>query len=158
MFLRISLVSKEHIWSLTLIKLQAWFPITLLKRDSNTNVFCETCEILRIYFFYWTPVVATSAFIRLTHALWIKLICRNLGTSNFPVNFAKFLKTLLTTSGCCFFLSQDTKYQNALLQLHAKGLSFDSKYSQSGNRFPLIIEAYLELSQKSTVVDWYSSK
>ena len=79
------------------------------------------------------------------------------GRKYFPVNFAKFLKTLSTTSGGCFFLSQDTKYQNALLELHAKGLSFDSKYSQSGNRFPLIIEAYLELSQKSTVVDRCSS-
>ena len=34
-------------WSLFLLKLQAWRPTTLLKRDSDTGAFCEICEILK---------------------------------------------------------------------------------------------------------------
>ena len=34
-----SLTEKHLCWSLFLIKLQAWEPPTLLKRDSNTDVF-----------------------------------------------------------------------------------------------------------------------
>ena len=37
--LKISLISQENTWSLSLIKLQAWGPVTLLKRDSNTDAF-----------------------------------------------------------------------------------------------------------------------
>ena len=77
-----SFKGKHLCWSLILIKLQAWFAGTLSKRDSNTIVFCESCEVLRTPF-YRTPTVATSAFIRSTHALWIKLICRNFGMGTF---------------------------------------------------------------------------
>ena len=38
---------KHLCWSLFLIKLQAWRPATLLKRDSDTGAFCEICEILK---------------------------------------------------------------------------------------------------------------
>ena len=34
-----NLTGKHMCWSLFLIKLQAWGPVTLLKRDSNTDVF-----------------------------------------------------------------------------------------------------------------------
>ena len=68
----------------------------------------------------------------------------------FPVNFAKFLKTLLITSGGCFFLSQDAKQKNTLWKLHVMGSLFVGKYSQWSNRFLPITEAYLEPNQKST--------
>ena len=38
-------------WSLFLIKLQAFRSVTLLKRDSNTGVSCEYCEIFRQTYF-----------------------------------------------------------------------------------------------------------
>ena len=47
-------------WSLFLIKLQTWRPKTLLKRDSNTGVFCEYCEIFKSSFVYGTPLVVVS--------------------------------------------------------------------------------------------------
>ena len=57
----------------------------------------------------------------------------------------------MITSGGCFFLCQDAKHQNTLRLLHAMGSLFDGKYSQWGNRFLPITEAYLEHSQKSTM-------
>ena len=47
-------------WSLFLIKLQAFRPVTLFKKDSNTSVLLWIWEILKKTFFYWTPLVATS--------------------------------------------------------------------------------------------------
>ena len=47
------LTGKHLCWSLFLIKLklQAFRPATLLKRDSNTDVSCEYCEMFKnIYF------------------------------------------------------------------------------------------------------------
>ena len=66
----------------------------------------------------------------------------------FPVNFDKFLKTLLTTWGGCFFLSQNAKHQNTLSEQHTMGWLFAGKYSQWSNRFLTIREVYLESSQK----------
>ena len=43
-----------------LIKLQAFIPVTFLKRDSNTSVSCGYCEILKNSFFYRTHLVAAS--------------------------------------------------------------------------------------------------
>ena len=42
---------KRLYWSLFLIKLQAWGPATLLKRDTNT-LSCEYCEISKNSFFF----------------------------------------------------------------------------------------------------------
>ena len=61
-----------------------------------------------------------------------------------------FLKTV-TTSGSCFFLSQDKKHQNTQWELHTMDSLFDGKHSQWGNRFLPITEACLETSRKSTV-------
>ena len=47
-------------WSLFLIKLQAFRPVTLFKKDSNISVLLWIWEILKKTFFYWTPLVATS--------------------------------------------------------------------------------------------------
>ena len=125
--------------SLILVNLQACFIATLLKRDSNTGVFLwNLLNSLGTTFFYRTPPVAASTFIRSTHALWIKLIFRDSGAD------------MITSSGC-FFLSQDAKHQNTLWQLHAMNSLFDGKYSQWGNRFLPITEAYLEPSRKSTM-------
>ena len=38
-------------WSLFLIKLHAFKPATLLKRDSNIYIFCEICEIFENAYF-----------------------------------------------------------------------------------------------------------
>ena len=43
--------AKHVCLSLFLIKLQAWGPVTLLKRDSNTKFSCKICEILKTPFF-----------------------------------------------------------------------------------------------------------
>ena len=40
--------SRKHLWwSLFLIKLQSFRPAILLKGDSNTGVFCETCQFFQ---------------------------------------------------------------------------------------------------------------
>ena len=52
----------------------------------------EFANFLRTPFFYRTPPLAASAFIRLTHALWIKLIWRNSGTGIFLWIFQNFGK------------------------------------------------------------------
>ena len=41
-------------------------------------------------------------------------ICTFFAHWHFPVNFTKFLKRSLTTSGGCFFLSQDANHQSTL--------------------------------------------
>ena len=50
---------KQLCWSLFLVKLQGWRPMTLLKRDSNTDVFSEYCKIFKNSFFIehllWLP-------------------------------------------------------------------------------------------------------
>ena len=51
---------KRLSWVLFLIKLQAFRPVTFLKRDSNTGVSCRCCEIFKNSFFYRKPVVAAS--------------------------------------------------------------------------------------------------
>ena len=50
---------KNLCWSLFLIKLQAWRPSTLLRRDCNTGIFLWISKIFRNTFFYRTPPVAT---------------------------------------------------------------------------------------------------
>ena len=100
---------------------------------------------------YRTPPVADSALISLTHALWIELICGGSGTDI----FLWILPNSLTTSGGCFFLSQDPKHQNRLWRLHVMSLFFDGKYcrySQLGNRFPAITQACLEPNRKSNLM------
>ena len=42
---------KNLCWSLFLIKLQVFRPATLLKRDSDTGISCEICEIFKNVFF-----------------------------------------------------------------------------------------------------------
>ena len=52
----------KHPWrSLFKIKLQAWKPATLLKRNSNPVFFCEYYEIFKNSFFHRTSQVAASA-------------------------------------------------------------------------------------------------
>ena len=44
--------TENHLcWSLFLIKLQAFSLTALLKRDSNTDIFCEICEIFKNTYF-----------------------------------------------------------------------------------------------------------
>ena len=83
-------------WSLFLVKLQAWFAATLLKRDSYSSVLQHRCfpvkfaKFLKIPSFYRTLPVAASAFIMSTHALRIKVICRDSGTGIFLLIMRKF--------------------------------------------------------------------
>ena len=49
---------KHLCWNLFLIKLKGWRPVTLLKKDSYTGVFCEYYEIFKNTFLYRTPPVA----------------------------------------------------------------------------------------------------
>ena len=44
-------IGKHLCWGLFLIKLQAFRPVTFLKRDSNTGVSCEYCKIFKNSFF-----------------------------------------------------------------------------------------------------------
>ena len=85
-----------------LVKLQAWLPATLSKRDwtllRNLRIF------LRISSFYKTPLAAASALISSTHAYWIKLICRDSGTGIFLSilkNFLKYYWSPLVTASFC---------------------------------------------------------
>ena len=49
LFLKFAIfIGKRLFWSLFLVKLQAWRLVTLLKRESNTDVFsCEQCEVFK---------------------------------------------------------------------------------------------------------------
>ena len=77
--------------SLILVNLHACFIATLLKRDSNTGVFLwNLLNFLGTTFFYRTPPVAASTFIRSTHALWIKLIFRDSGADMITSSAASF--------------------------------------------------------------------
>ena len=49
---------KQLCWSLLFIKLLAWRPATLLKRDSNKVFSCEIYENFKNTVFYRTPPVA----------------------------------------------------------------------------------------------------
>ena len=64
-FLKIShfaiFTEKHPCWSLFKIKLQAWKPATLLKRNSNLVIFCEYYEIFKNSFVHRTSQVAASA-------------------------------------------------------------------------------------------------
>ena len=55
-----SLVLKHLSWSLVLIKMKGFMPTTLLKRDSNTGVFCGYCKIFLEQSFYKAHLVAAS--------------------------------------------------------------------------------------------------
>ena len=63
-FLKISQISQgKHLsWSLFLIKLHAWSPANLLKRDSNTCVFLWKMLTFWKHLFYRTSSVAASIF------------------------------------------------------------------------------------------------
>ena len=95
---------KHLCWSLILVKLLAWFGATLLERDSHTGVFQWNLLIFKNTFFYGTPPVVPSAFIRSTNALWMKLISRDSGTDIFLWILRNFLKhywsCLVTASFC----------------------------------------------------------
>ena len=54
---------KHLCWSLVLIKLQAWRSSFLLKRDSNTSVSCEFCQIF-IEHLRWLLLSFTRDFLR----------------------------------------------------------------------------------------------
>ena len=51
---------RQLFWSLVLIKLQARMPATLLKRDSNVDLFLSIWEIFKNTFFHKTPPMAPS--------------------------------------------------------------------------------------------------
>ena len=54
---------KHLCWNLFKKKLQALGPTTLLKRDSNTGVFCEYCQIFKnTYFEEHLPKAASEIF------------------------------------------------------------------------------------------------
>ena len=65
----------------------------------------------------------------------------------FLVNFEKFLKTLLSTWGGCFFLLQNAKHQHTLSKQHAMGWLFARNIASEATGFYLL-EVYLESSQK----------
>ena len=51
-FKNFSVITGKHLcWCLFLTKLQTWRSVTLLKRDSNTGVSCEYCEIRKNTYF-----------------------------------------------------------------------------------------------------------
>ena len=104
--------TKKHLrWNLILVKL-----------ETPTHVFsCERC---------YCKFSGTSFLIE--HLQWSLLnlssrhmLCelnvytmQRLRHRHFPVNFVKYLKTFLTTSDDCFYLSQDPKHQNTIWQIH----------------------------------------
>ena len=56
-----AIFTRKHLcWEAFLIKLQAFRPVTFLKRDSNTGVSSGYCEIVQNSFCYRTPPVAVS--------------------------------------------------------------------------------------------------
>ena len=76
MFFRIGILKnfamftgKHFRWSLFLIKLQAFRPSTLLKRDSNIGISCEICDTFKKTFFYRIHPVAGSRNISWTLSL-----------------------------------------------------------------------------------------
>ena len=109
----------------------------------------EICYIFKNTFFYRISPVAASAFIRSTHAFWIKLL--ETPVQVFSCEFYEIIKNIIATSGGCFFLSQGAKYQNTGRQLNGMDSFCDGKYNKWDNRFLSITEAYLELSPKSTM-------
>ena len=121
---------------------------------SNTGVFMWNLLNFKEYpFFYRTPLVAASGFIRSTHAWWIKLICRDSGTSIFLgiceifKNIIDDLRWLLLSLTRC----ETSKYTvaatcNVLIVWCTGG-----RYSRWGNRFLPITEVYLEPRQKSAM-------
>ena len=148
LFLYRSITGKHLCWSLIIVKLQVWFVATLLKRDSNTDVFLRNLLIFKNVFFtehlQWFLL-----FIMLTHALWIKLICRDAGTVMFLWILRNCQKHYWPPPVSAS--SQHAKHQNTLWQLHAMGSMLDGKYSLWCNRFLPITKAYLEPSRKSTM-------
>ena len=52
----------RHRKSLFLTKLQAWRPVTYLKKVPTQRFFCEICEIFKSTFFYRIPPVAAFMF------------------------------------------------------------------------------------------------
>ena len=54
---------KHLFWGLFLIKLQASRPATFLKRDSNTSVSCEYCELCS--FMQWTLSISSALYLKL---------------------------------------------------------------------------------------------
>ena len=105
----------------SLIKLQTLKTVTLLKRDSSTGFFCESCEIFRNILFYRAspvPVSSPNSF-RFSACKFVKketpeemIFVNSLGASSdriplddyflyLPVNFEKFFRTqlLYSTSG-----------------------------------------------------------
>ena len=105
-------------------------------------------KLLRTLFFTEHLQWLLSAFIKSTYALWIKLICRDSGTSIFLRILPNFKKHYWPPPVAASFCH---KIQNITRQLHAMSSLFDSKYSQWGNRFLPITEAYFEPSRVSTM-------
>ena len=60
---------KDLRWSLFL---RAFRPAALLKTDSNTDVFCEYCEVFKNNFFYRTLLVAASEQTKNHNTFWNK--------------------------------------------------------------------------------------
>ena len=61
--------------SLLKLQLQAWRPATLLKRDSNIDIFCEICEIFKnIYFEGRLRATASKLLFQETPHLLIKIL------------------------------------------------------------------------------------
>ena len=60
---------KRLCWSLFWIKLQDFWPATLLKKTPTQVFFCEYCEIFKNSFFYRTILVAASG-IETFFSLW----------------------------------------------------------------------------------------
>ena len=61
---------KPLCWSLSLIKLQPFWPASLLKRGCNTGVFCEYCEIFKNTYFEEKIRTAASCFSSMSIVLW----------------------------------------------------------------------------------------
>ena len=67
----LAMFKRKHLcWSFSLIKLHAFSPATLLKRDSNTGVFLWYCKIFKSSFFYRTPPVALFVELMLDYLIW----------------------------------------------------------------------------------------
>ena len=141
-FLKMSQISQEKMcWSLNFSKVAG---LTFLKTNSNRCFPVKFAEFLKTAFFF------TEHFQwLLPHLSGRPMLCKLnwymlwLWHRYFPVNFDKFFKTLLTTWGGCYFLSQNAKHQNRLSEQHTMGWLFAGKYSQCGNRFLTIREDYI---------------
>ena len=78
-----NVTGKTPVFLIKIRKLQVLGPVTLLKRDSNTNVSCKICKILKSTFFYRRSLV----------------VAFKISNSNNPTIFSKIFHQYLLRTG-----------------------------------------------------------